>query len=66
MASTVIKETDKGGTVIILSKNYYRAMIYEPLTNKTHTKNQTIMWTHYDEKMKTIKQIQNCFHIQGI
>ena len=33
------------------------------LTIKTHTKNQIIMWTHYDEKMKTIKQIEKCFHI---
>ena len=30
----VIKEVDKGGAVTVLSKNYYRAMIYEHLSNQ--------------------------------
>ena len=30
----VIKEADKGGAVTVLSKNHYRAMIYEHLSNQ--------------------------------
>ena len=30
----VIKEADKGGAVTVLSKNHYRAMIYEHLSNE--------------------------------
>ena len=31
---SVIKEADKGGAVTVLSKNHYRAMIYEHLSNQ--------------------------------
>ena len=35
----VIKEADKRGAVSVLSKNHYRAMIYEHLSNrKTYRK----------------------------
>ena len=35
----VIKEADKGGAVTVLSKNYYRAMAYEHLSNSRLTTN---------------------------
>ena len=34
----VIKETDKGGAVTGLSKDNYRAMIYEQLSNENTSK----------------------------
>ena len=33
-SDSVIKEADKGGAVTVLSKNDYRAMIYEHLSNQ--------------------------------
>ena len=58
----VIKEVGKGGAVTVLSKDYYRKMICEHLTDKkTYQKlDKNVDPTITNKIKKTIKQ--KCFH----
>ena len=56
----VIKEGDKGGAVLVFSKNYYRVMISEHLNNQNTY--QKIGWKfgpYYYEKKKQKKKLLN-------
>ena len=51
----VIKEADKAEAVTVLSKNHYRAMIYEHLSNQnTYQKLDKLFRPHYYEKLKKL------------
>ena len=41
----VIKDADKGGVVTVLSKNHYRTIIYEHLSNQNTYQNWIKIWT---------------------
>ena len=41
--SVVIKEANKGGTIIIMDFVHYEQMIYKQLEDKTHIKNGSIL-----------------------
>ena len=60
----VIREADKGGAVTVLSKNHYRAIIYERLSSQnTYQKlDKNLDPTIVKKLKKTIKQAQKYLH----
>ena len=64
----VIKEADKGGAVTVLSKNHYRAMIYEHFNNQnTYQKLDKILELTFMKKyLKILNKHESIFTDKGL